>query len=129
MSKVYRRYSAKEKADLMDQALDLRGEAHAWSAIAKQLGVPFRTMQDWRMKDDRFRVACAAADGQGTQFLVESCRELAFDEKTPPHQRAIMLMFLVKQRDPSFRENHKVEHVVGGGLQAALDRLAQLGAE
>jgi hypothetical protein len=52
---------------------------------------------------------------------------MALDPATPAPQRAWLLMFIIKQTDPSFRDNHKVEHVVSGSLSESLKALARMG--
>ena len=109
--------------------VDLRAEGWSWKKVCAEAGLAQRTLRDWKQKDEKFAVMCAAADGDRTATLVDDCLTMARDPATPAPQRAWMLMFLTKQADPSFRDNHKVEHVVSGGLAGALKQLAKMGRE
>lgn len=122
-----RTYSAQEKDELKAEILEMRSQALSWNTIAQRLNIGYRTMTEWRQKDETFALACAAADGQRRDFLVDKCLEMALSDETPAAQKAWMLMFLTKQADPSFRENHKVEHTVTPGLAATLRQFAKLG--
>jgi len=125
--KPHANFTAAEKAELKARILELRTECWSWSKVCKDAGVSQRTFNDWKQHDEKFAVACAAADGVRKDGLVDDCLSMARDPSTPAPQRAWMLMFLTKQADPSFRDNHKVEHVVSGGLAGALKQLAKMG--
>lgn len=122
-----RRFPAAEKRDLQQKLLEARAEGWSWKKVCAEVGVAERTYRDWRQKDEKFALMCAAAEGSRRDRLVDDCLTMARDPDTPAPQRAWMLMFLTKQADPSFRDNHKVEHVVSGGLQSALKAFAKLG--
>jgi len=85
------------------------------SKAAKAAGVSRSTFYYWRDEDAAFRAAWDDALEQGRDRLVDEVRERAFDRKD--RYSHILLMFLLKQRDPSFREAFKhetnltVEHV------------------
>lgn len=119
------RFTAAEKRALKERMVELRAEGRTIAAIAAELGINRRTINDWRQKDEALAVAWAAAEGDYRDFWVEKAREYALDGSKP--LQAQMIMFMVKQADPSFRDNHKVEHVVSGGLQSALKQLAKMG--
>jgi hypothetical protein len=121
------KYTAAEIKEKKERILELRGEAWSWKSVCQQADVSLRVFQKWRQQDESFAVACAAADGARRDGLVDDCLRMARDESTPAAQRAWMLMFLTKQADPSFRDNHKVEHVVSGGLAGVLKQLAKTG--
>ena len=124
---VNRTYTAPVKAKLKAEAVGLRAQAYEWSEVSKALGIPLRTLQDWRQKDEAFALECADADRQRTGFLVTKVSQLIDDPKTPARDKLIGLFFLIKQADPSFRENHKVEHTVSPGLAGTLKAFAKLG--
>lgn len=68
------------------------------------VGCNRQTILNWRNDDQKFAAAFDTADVEFTEALVSIV-----------HQRAAqgsdnLLMFAVKKRDPSFRENMKVEH-------------------
>jgi len=115
----------KRQAPKKLRAVELRMEGFTFTEIARQLGVSVRTIRDWRQKDEKFAVAFDSANESYRDFYVKHCREYALDPKNP--YRHLMLMFLTKQADPSFRDNAKVEHVVSGDLTAALKKLAKIG--
>ena len=107
------------------RVVELRGEGRTIRQIAAELGTARTTIQGWRQKDESFAVALADAEGDYRDFWADKAREYALDDSKP--LQAQMIMFMLKQADPSFRDNHKVEHVVSGGLQSALKQLAKLG--
>lgn len=121
------RFTAAEREAKKLELVEARAEGWSWKKVCAEAGVSQRTYQDWRQKDEKFALLCSAADGNRRDQLVDDCLTMARDSETPAPQRAWMLMFLTKQADPSFRDNHKVEHVVSGGLQSALKQLAKIG--
>lgn len=94
-----------------------------WSVAhaAKEAGTSRQRMYELRAADDAFAAAWDDALASGTEALIDEVRRRATDGVEEPvfqggklvgHVRRysdILLMFLVKQRDPSFRENHRVE--------------------
>jgi hypothetical protein len=122
-------FTAAEKQELKQRMIEVRAEGWSWKRVCSEVGISVRTYSDWRQKDEKFALMCAAAEGSRRDTLVDDCLTMARDESTPAAQRAWMLMFLTKQADPSFRDNHKVEHVVSGGLAGALKQLAKMGRE
>jgi hypothetical protein len=123
------KYSAAERAEAKQRIVELLGEAKTWKEIVAASGVPQRTIQDWRQRDEEFAVDAANAEREGCDFLVAQLRKALLGEVTLTQQQLLAGFFLVKQRDPSFRDNHKVEHVVSGGLAGALKQLARMGRE
>jgi hypothetical protein len=123
------KYSLAERAEKKHLIVELLGEAKTWKEIVAASGVPLRTIQDWRQRDEEFALDAAAAEREGCDFLVAQLRKAVLGEITLSQQQLLAAFFLVKQRDPSFRDNHKVEHVVSGGLAGALKQLAKLGRE
>lgn len=123
------KYSAAERAAAKQQIVELLSEAKTWKEIVATTGVPLRTVQDWRQRDEVFAVEADVAEREGCDFLVAQLRKAVLGEVTLSQQQLLAAFFLVKQRDPSFRDNHKVEHVVSGGLAGALKQLAKLGRE
>ena len=85
---------------------------------AQKVGVDRRTILRWRKADKEFAKAVSAKHDDSTDFL-----------KLTAYQRAIsgtskasdsLLMFLIKQRDPSFRERgHLKEGTASGAEQLA----------
>ena len=88
-----------------------------------------RKLYRLRDADDDFARDWAAAYKEGTDVLVAEARRRAIEGVDEPkvigsgdYQREItvtrysdtLLMFLIKQRDPSYRDNHKIE-VTGPG--------------
>jgi hypothetical protein len=122
-----RQNTAAERAVKKERIVELRGEAKTWREICVDVEISRRTIQSWRQQDEQFALALAAADADYRDFYVDECRAYALDPKNP--YRHLMLMFLTKQADPSFRDNHKIEHVVSGGLAGALKQLAKMGRE
>lgn len=122
------KWTAAEKTALKQRLVEVRSEnAWSWKKVCAEVGVSQRTYRSWREKDEKFAVMCSLADGNRLQTLVDESLEMARDPSTPAAQRAWLYMFHIKQADPSFRDNHKVEHVVSGGLQSALKQLAKMG--
>lgn len=112
------------KAAKKAQMLELRAEGHTVSDIARTVGISPRTIRDWKQRDERFAVAWAAAEENYRDFWVARCREYALDPNNS--HRHLLLMFLTKQADPSFRDNSKIEHAVSPGLAQSLTKLAKL---
>ena len=121
------RLGAAARAAAKAEVVELRGQAYTIRECASMVGVSRRTVQEWRQKDEKFAVALAEAEKDVRDFWVEKARVYALDDKKPLQGQ--MIMFMLKKEDPSYRDNHKVEHIVSGGLQSALKRLAKMGSE
>ncbi len=73
-------------------------------------------------------MAVARADEIAVGRIISWLRSSTLDpEMTNEHEKSLRAFFIVKQKDPSYRDNHKVEHVVGEGLAGALKALAKAG--
>jgi AcrR family transcriptional regulator len=77
------------------------------SKAAKAAGVARSTLYYWKGEDEAFSDAWDDALTQGTHALIDEVKDRAFDRKD--RFSHILLMFLLKQRDPSFREAYKTE--------------------
>lgn len=119
--------TAAERAAKKQRIVELRSEAKTWREIALEVDVSRRTIQDWRQKDEKFALEVSAAEKDGCDVLVAQLRRAALGEVTLTQQQLLAGFFLVKQMDPSFRENYKFEHVASEGLTAALKKLAKAG--
>lgn len=107
----------------------LEALAAGWSVThaAGRAGVYRRRFYEARDADPAFAEAWQDAWQQGTDVLVDEVRLRAFEGVDEPvFQKGelvgevrrfsdTLLMFYVKQRDPSFRENHRVEVTGAGG--------------
>ena len=72
-------------------------------------GISRRTAYDWREADAGFAADWAKADDDGRDSLVKEVRRRAMQGSD------VLLMFLTKQRDPSFREAARIEMSGPGG--------------
>ena len=97
---VARHYPESLKKKLKAEAVELRAQALEWTEVSAQLAVPFRTMQDWRQKDEAFAIACAEADRKRVGTLVTKLQQLLDDPKTTDRTKLLGLFFLIKQADP-----------------------------
>jgi hypothetical protein len=97
---------------------------------ADYVGVSRRVLYNWRHgPDEKFKVAFADAYDRSTDKLKAMAWQIAEDPETPSRDRILMLFFLLKQRDPSFRDNSKLEHALSPGLGKTLTELAKLAGE
>lgn len=126
---VSQRFTAAQKAEKKRLIIELLGNAKTTKEIVAASGVADRTIRDWRQHDEEFALDCRDAELAGCDFLVAQLRRAVEGEVTLSQQQLLAAFFLIKQRDPSFRDNHKVEHVVSGGLAGALKQLAKMGRE
>ena len=69
-----------------------------------------RTFYDWRDQDAEFRAAWDDAIKESVEILEDEVRARALDRNDK--QSYILLMFLLKKHDPSYRENYKREVTV-----------------
>lgn len=124
---VSQRLTAQERAARKRLVCELAAEAKTHKEMAAAAGISIRTIQDWRQKDEKFAVELAAAEKEGTDVLVAQLRQCALGEIQMTQQQMLSAFFLVKKRDPSYRENYKFEHTVSEGLAGALKQLAKAG--
>lgn len=80
------------------------------SEAAKATGTHRRTFYDWRDQDPEFRAAWEDAITESVEVLEAEVRSRALD-KTDKSSH-LLLMFLLKKHDPSYRENYKREVTV-----------------
>ena len=73
-------------------------------------GVNRRTLYDWRDQDPEFRAAWEDAIKESIEELEDEVRSRALDRNDKNSH--ILLMFLLKKHDPSYRENYKREVTV-----------------
>lgn len=73
-------------------------------------GIHRRTFYDWRDQDSEFRAAWDDAIKESVEILEDEVRRRALDPNDK--QSYILLMFLLKKHDPSYRENYKREVTV-----------------
>jgi hypothetical protein len=78
---------------------------------AADTGRNLSTFYRYREREARFRDAWLEAEKQGTQALEQVAISRAKD------QSDTLLMFLLKRRDPAYRDSHKVEVNHGGTVQ------------
>jgi hypothetical protein len=121
--------NAASRAEKKQRIVELLGQAKTYQEVEALSGVPMRTFQSWRERDEKFALEMAAAEKAGTDFLVARLRMAVEGEVILTQQQLLAAFFLIKKRDPSYRDNHKVEHVVSGGLAGALKQLAKMGRE
>lgn len=77
---------------------------------ATACGVHRRTLYDWRDQDPEFRAAWEDAIKESIEELEDEVRRRALDSSDKYSH--ILLMFLLKKHDPSYRENYKREVTV-----------------
>lgn len=111
--------------------LEKIAEGRTYSDACRVAEVSKRTFDNWRQRDEKFALDVVAADGAARDNLVDHFQSIIFDTTGywPPRDRLLAAMFVLKQKDPTFRENHKVEHVASGDLQKALKAFTKLGQE
>lgn len=80
------------------------------SAAAKAADRNRRTVYDWRDQDAEFRAAWDDAIKESVEVLEDEVRRRALDPEDK--QSYILLMFLLKKHDPTYRENYKREVTV-----------------
>jgi hypothetical protein len=107
--------------------LELIAEGRTIKDSCRVAEVAPRTFDAWRQRDEKFATGYARAMEERRDGLVDKLMRIVNDDEWNEHDRLLALFFLTKQADPSFRDNHKVEHVVSGGLQGALKAFAKLG--
>ena len=125
--KASQRISAVERAQKKRLICELVAAAKTQKEQAAAAGVSVRTIQDWRVKDEKFAVELSDAEKEGTDVLVAQLRQCALGEIQMTQQQMLSAFFLVKKRDPSYRENYKFEHTLNEGLAGALKQLAKAG--
>lgn len=84
------------------QALEHLREGYSVVKVAKMCNVADRTLRRWRKEDPDFASAWEDAWEQGTDALVDLAQHRAANGSDP------LLMFLIKERRPSYRENYQV---------------------
>lgn len=106
------------------------GKTH--TQAARELGVDRRSFYSYRDPDDplydpEFAAGFEEAQAAGTAALIEAARQRAVDGTEEPvvsagkllgYRKAYsdrLLEFLIKQRDPSFRDNSRLEVTGAGG--------------
>ncbi len=93
----------KSKTDFL---LRLR-HGHTVTEAVKGTGVSRRTFYDWRDQDAEFRELWDDAIKESVEELEKEVRRRALDPDDK--QSYILLMFLLKKHDPTYRENYKRE--------------------
>ena len=79
-------------------------------------GIHRRTAYDWRDQDPEFHRAWEDAIKEAVEVLEDEVRARALDRNDK--QSYILLMFLLKKHDPTYRENYKREvHVTHEKVQ------------
>lgn len=114
---------------------------------AEKAGYTPVSVLNWKKRDEAFAEGIATARLAGTNALIDEARRRGYAGVNKPvfHKGKIcghireysdtLLMFLIKQRDPSFRENftlngqiehrHTHEHVLRSANERAMAALAQ----
>lgn len=80
------------------------------SRAAQATGVHRRTFYDWRDQDPEFRAAWDDSIKESVELLEDETRSRALDRNDKSSH--LLLMFLLKKHDPSYRENYKREVTV-----------------
>lgn len=80
------------------------------SEAAKATGTHRRTFYDWRDQDAEFRQAWEDAIQESIEELESEVRTRALDKSDKSSH--LLLMFLLKKHDPTYRENYKREVTV-----------------
>lgn len=77
------------------------------SKAAEAAGVPRRTLYYWKAESEAFSDSWEDAKAASVEDLEDHLRKRAMD----PNDKAshLLLMFLLKKLDPSYRENYKTE--------------------
>jgi len=114
------------KAQKRALILEKIGEGRTFTEACAAAGVSRTTERQWRQRDERWAVAVAEAQETRRDVLVKTITDIALDETTPHRDRILALFFLIKQVDPSFRDNHKTELSVSPELASSLTKLAKL---
>lgn len=109
--------------------LELIAKGHSFTGACRLAEVSDRTFRNWRQRDEAFTLAVDRAEREGADRLVDWMVDSIFDPNTPEREKTLRAFFRIKKVYPEYRENHKVEHVVSGGLQSALKKLAKLGSD
>lgn len=104
--------------------VELLSEGATRSYVCREVEISSRTLSTWLHKDEKFALAVHDADKAKLDKLLEVAFNRALDPKDP--RGDILLMFQIKQLDPSFRENAKVEHSIAPGLAKSLTQLAKM---
>lgn len=87
------------------------------SEAARSAGVGRTSLFDWRRDDPEFDAQVLAAVEEGTDSLITVARNRAKEKSD------LLMIFLLKQRDPSFRDNHQIQIDTGGSLNNLFDAL------
>jgi hypothetical protein len=77
---------------------------------AHQAGIARRTLFEWKAEDEDFRRDYDAAYDAGTDCFEQEARRRAFNESD------LLLMFLMKQRDPKRFNTKQVVLAIGGSV-------------
>jgi len=89
------------------------------SKTAQYINVNRRTVFDWRKEDEVFSNALDILQSVRNEVKLEGYEakidEMIDDPTTPAVTRAILLMFVVKKHDPTYRDK-VVEHRVSGDI-------------
>jgi len=120
------RVTPANKAEKKKQVLVLIAEGATLGEAAEHVGVGRRTLYDWRQQDEKFALAFNDAYERSTDKLKKMLWQMVEDAETPSRDRLLGMFFLLKQRDPSFRDNSKIEHALPAGLAQSLTKLAKL---
>ena len=119
-----RQVTPANRAQRKKAVLELLAEGATITYAARKAGVSVSSIRNWRQSDERFAVAFRDAEQSKLDKLLEVAFNRAMDPKDP--RGDLLLMFQIKQLDPSFRENAKVEHSIAPGLAKSLTQLAKL---
>lgn len=93
----------------MEAVLHGVGLGSSMTKAAKDAGVSRMTVWRWREDDEEFAARYADAEAQSVDVL----RDEVWKRATGDKPSDLMLIFLMKQRDHSFRDNHRVELNLG----------------
>lgn len=118
------RVTPSNRAAKKKRVLELIAQGATQAYAAQEVGVARRTILAWRQQDEKFAVAFNDAQQSKLDKLLEVAFNRAMDPKDP--RGDILLMFQVKQLDPSFRDNAKIELGASPELATSLTKLAKL---
>lgn len=104
----------KEKHTKQARFLAALLEGKSVTAAAATAGAARRVVYDWRDQSPSFRSAWDDAIDEAKErtlaVYVDELKSRALDREDKTSH--LLLMFLIKQLDPSFRDNYKTEHKV-----------------
>jgi hypothetical protein len=101
------------------RVLDILREGGTIKEACDAVHMSRSTLHEWRTDDPEFAAEVEAAIEDGTDVLAGIARDRAKEKSD------LLLMFILKKRDPSYRDNHQVQVEVGDNLTGLFEALRQ----